>query len=243
VKISVITVCKNEEAKIATTAESVCKQSFNDFEWIVIDGLSSDKTVEVLRPYLPKASSFTSESDLGCYYAMNKGARLAKGQYLLFLNGGDMLVEPHVLEECFSRPWTADILIGDLIITRQDGTRNILRCTKEMLKPQHLWTASYPHPSTFIRRDLFIKLGGYDESFTIAADYEFFARAVLQFCASVELLKKEVSIFRTGGVSTIDNMKTKRDKESQLVRRRHVKTWDVLKAKLWPIIHTDHGES
>ena len=229
VRLSIITVCRNEQEHIADTAESISGQTFREFEWIVVDGLSEDGTVRILSPYKAHIHTLLSERDNGVYHAMNKGARLARGEYLLFLNGGDMLAGDNVLQESFAVPGCADILIGDMIARRHDGTQRVMTCNDDMLKPQHLWTASFPHPSTFIRRELFVALNGYDESFRIAADYDLFARAVLANCASIGLLRRVVSIFRVGGLSTASKWRALRDAESQRIRRRYTPKWELLK--------------
>lgn len=175
-ELSIITVCFNEAARIALTCESIVNQTFQDFEWIVIDGGSTDGTLEILKRYAPRMNYVVSEPDRGIYHAMNKGIAQAHGMYLLFLNGGDYLYQPDVLAKVVdgNQPFIFDIYYGDLLMERVDKFKHYSRdftnyYSMFMKKP-------LPHQATFIKRTLFECYGGYDESLIIAADFDFVLR-------------------------------------------------------------------
>ena len=109
-KLSVITVCKNEVNGIRRTLESITNQVFQDYELLVIDGASTDGTVEVINEYRAKISHFKSEADQGIYAAQNQGVRAATGEYLLFINGGDAIHDDQVLQGVFSTKPNADMI-------------------------------------------------------------------------------------------------------------------------------------
>ena len=166
-------------------------------------------------------STWISEPDTGRYAAMNKGARHAKGEYLLFLNGGDCLVDPGTLAESFLAFPAADLVVGDLIARRGDGTERTGRFSACRFDEHHLYSSSLPHPSTFIRRDLFERAGGYDARFKVAGDYDFFVKAILNLGASVAGLPRPVSVFYLGGISTCEAESALLRREKRRVRRRY----------------------
>ncbi|EKE20714.1 MAG: glycosyl transferase family 2 [uncultured bacterium] len=171
-KISIITVCYNEENGIEDTCKSVVSQNYNNYEWIVIDGGSIDKTLEILDKYKSNISVLISEKDNGVYSAMNKGIKLSKGEYLLFLNGGDYLFENKILKKIFHRDlYTGDILYGNCCVLKKDNSSVILDFPRKINKYFFL-DDCINHQSTFIRRKLFDEYGYYNENYKILADIE-----------------------------------------------------------------------
>jgi glycosyltransferase involved in cell wall biosynthesis len=212
--LSIITICYNEE-QIKDTCESILKQSFQFFEWIVIDGGSNEATLSILEKYKPRMNVFISEKDNGRYDAMNKGIKKSAGKYLLFLNGGDCLYQPDTLKNIFScsvpfgkhnifnNPFFEDILYGE-VITQETG-----------LMPYPAWKtgvqshdlnffagSSLPHQATFIKKELFDKFGLYDLSYQYAGDYEWFMRVLLQEGARSQYLPTIVSTYNFDGASS-----------------------------------------
>ena len=120
---SIITVCRNEFPKIRATCESICNQSVRNFEWIVIDGASTDGTLDVLDEYRDRIAILVSEPDKGIYNAMNKGIRRAGGEYVVFMNGGDRFMDENVLETVAAAP-RKDIISGDLLF---DGGKQTVK--------------------------------------------------------------------------------------------------------------------
>ncbi len=176
IPFSIITVCFNEAQRIELTCQSVVQQTFQEFEWIVIDGGSTDGTLDILKRYAQRMTYFVSEPDCGIYHAMNKGVAQAHGTYLLFLNGGDYLYESDTLAKVFAheQPLNKDIYYGDLILER-DGVSE--RYSIDFTDTYATFARrTFPHQATFIKRTLFEMYGMHDESFKISADLEFFLR-------------------------------------------------------------------
>ena len=213
-KLSIITICFNEKY-INDTCYSVVNQSWQDFEWIVVDGGSTDESLNILNQYKDSMQIFISENDDGRYHAMNKGISHARGEYLLFLNGGDYLANNNVLKHIFEYipisgfenylnfDLQSDIIYGE-ILTRETG-----------MMPWPLWTIgpqhfdleyfsnhSLPHQATFIRRDLFKQYGYFDQKYVYAGDYEWFMRVILKYNASTTYIPIPVSIYNFEGASS-----------------------------------------
>jgi glycosyltransferase involved in cell wall biosynthesis len=213
-KVSIITICRNEKL-IEETCRSVAAQVFDDFEWLVIDGASTDGTLEVLNRYRRHMSFFVSEPDGGIYEAMNKGIQEARGEYLLFLNGGDALADSLVLARLFRyetdnrilaplKPaLKADIVFGE-VVARETGLMPWPVLPMGRRRPGLIYFKMYslPHQAAFIRKRLFEKIGPYDTSYKTAGDYEWFMRAILRGRASYEYVPLVVSIFNFDGVSS-----------------------------------------
>ncbi len=199
-RLSVITVCLNEEKYIAKTIESVTNQTFKDLEYIVIDGQSADRTVEIINGYRHLIQTIVSEKDSGIYAAMNKGIGLASGEYLLFLNGGDYLQDEAVLEKVFSVPPQADILYGDMLFERQ-GQKTLWNMALTKVNGDYILGTSLPHPAAFIKRQLFLDHGLYDQSYKFVADHAFFMRELIKYKAKVCYRPVIVSVANTYGIS------------------------------------------
>ena len=201
--LSIITVCLNEVTTIENTLKSVAGQSFQGFEWTIIDGGSSDGTLEIINNYRTRINYLISEKDSGTYNAMNKGIRLSKVEYLLFLNGGDQLISSDILEKVFSSRQYHQILYGNLAYSKNNKIENIF-IPESPISRKSLYHRTLPHPATFIRRELFLKYGLYDESYKIAADYNFFLKVVLKKKVKPQYLPVTVSVFDSEGISTLN---------------------------------------
>jgi len=200
-KFSIITVCRNEAENIRQTCESICSQTYSDFEWIIIDGESTDGTLDILAEYSSKISCFVSEPDGGIYDAMNKGVQRATGEYLLFLNGGDYLADECALARVAAAP-DRDVLYGDLLYLRDDGT-SYIQAFPDMLSSGFLARRTLPHQASFIRRGLFLRYGMYDTSIRISADYDLFVRFLHVHKASYFHIPCVLAVFRSGGISCL----------------------------------------
>lgn len=202
-RLSIITICRNRVSDMAQTCASVAEQTWRGFEWVVVDGASTDGTVEILERYRSLCASLVSEPDTGIYNAMNKGLALARGEYVLFLNGGDRLSSNSVLEEVFTAAnLSADILYGDMLLER-DGViieRDAARPAEDIDALFFASGATLPHPASFIRRSLFEKHGLYDESYRIIGDVERWVVFAKSGC-SFARIDTVVSVFKLGGVS------------------------------------------
>lgn len=201
-KLSIITVNYNNREGLQRTIDSVVSQTFRDFEWIVIDGGSTDGSKELIKQYADHFSYWVSEPDKGIYNAMNKGILKATGEYIMFLNSGDQLLTDCTLSESFSKKWNEDILYGDALYNFTSG--------KWKYKTPATITANYlinngtilHSGGSFIKRQLFIDYGVYDENLRIVADWKFFIQAIVCGTATTKHLNITLSLYDVTGIST-----------------------------------------
>lgn len=205
-KLSVITINYNNAGGLRKTMESVTRQTFADFEYIVIDGGSTDGSAEIIREYADKVSYWVSEPDRGIYHAMNKGVKAARGEYCALLNSGDIYVDEQVLERMFSQGVTADIAVGDMI----SDNGNVMRAPEEVTM-MFLMRGSLAHPASFTRRSLLLE-HPFNEQSKILGDHDFFMYALVKMNASYQRLEGIVSVFDLTGISST----TKRYSDSEL---------------------------
>ncbi|AXE20502.1 glycosyltransferase [Runella rosea] len=201
-QLSVITINLNNSEGLLKTIESVVSQTFSSFEFIIIDGGSTDSSPRVIEEYSKHLTYWVSEPDQGIYHAMNKGIKVAKGNYCLFLNSGDWLVNHTVLADVFSENPTADIIAGDVYY--YDNQRNSIQWhveSPDVLSAKILFQGSLPHQSTFIRRALFESIGYYNETLRIASDWLFFVEALLEKSCNYTHYQGVVSYFNMDGIS------------------------------------------
>lgn len=177
-KLSIITVNLNNRDGLQKTIDSVISQTFQDFEWIVIDGGSTDGSKELIEQYAEHFAYWVSEPDKGIYNAMNKGIKVAKGEYLQFLNSGDWLWDSNVLQKVFSNNFDGEILYGDIALV-QDSEPVSIRKFNNQLRFSSLYELSLGHQSSFIQTKL-LKEEPYDENYKIASDYKFFIRKAIE---------------------------------------------------------------
>lgn len=203
---SIVTINRNNATGLLKTLERTFAQTCRDYEQIVIDGASTDTSPDIIRQYSGKLAYSVSEPDSGIYNAMNKGLRAAKGKYLIFMNSGDCLWNPYVLEafEETAREGSFEILYGDYVLDKLHGSsQRIVQPEKlelELFNPPASW--GIRHQSLFYRSDLVEKLGGYDESYKIAADWKFTLRALVEFNASQSYLPIPVAFYDYTGISS-----------------------------------------
>jgi glycosyltransferase involved in cell wall biosynthesis len=212
--LTIITINYNNAAGLRKTVESVANQTSKDFEYIVVDGASTDGSVEFIQTF--KLSNFQtlnyiSEPDSGIYNAMNKGIRMAKGDYIHFLNSGDWLVDEHVVEKMLDLTPNpspkergkegVDILIGDVISIRPDGKRRYDKNPKSV-SLYTFYRGTIQHTSAYIRRSLFEKYGFYDESLKIVSDWKWYLNVVILNGATVQFADLFVTCFDRTGISS-----------------------------------------
>lgn len=181
-KISIITVCYNSAATIETTIQSVAAQTYNNIEYIVVDGNSKDETIAIINKHQDKIAKWISETDNGLYDAMNKGIQMATGDLVGIINSDDTFNTHTVLEEiiAFHTANHIDASIGNIVQHKEDG--KIVRFyTSKNWTPDKLKIGSMPpHPSIFFKRTLFQQYGTYLLGFKIGADYELIIRYFLK---------------------------------------------------------------
>lgn len=182
--ISIITVCFNAEDFIEQTIQSVLSQSYPRVEYIIIDGGSTDGTVEVIGKYASRLAYWHSKPDRGLAHAFNLGIAQAHGDWLLFLNADDILLTPTVMEEIaphLIQHGRADVVFGSMIsLTREKDPSPVPLCKiggHPWRWPEFRKRNMIPHQAAFTRQDFFDRQGGFDEDYRIAMDYEHYLRA------------------------------------------------------------------
>lgn len=199
-KLSIITINYNNKDGLELTISSVLSQTFQDLQYIVIDGNSTDGSKDILKKYKNHIDIIISEPDTGIYNAMNKGAKYAKGEYLLFLNSGDNLYKENVLSILFSTNPTEDIVSCNLFVYS-----NKYKGIQIAPKNVSLYTftgGSLPHPSTIIKNSIFQKIGGYHENYKIISDWCFFVDSLIVNNCSYSTRDLILTAFNCFGISS-----------------------------------------
>lgn len=203
-KISIITVNFNNKNGLYKTIESVQKQTYSNIEYIVIDGGSTDGSKELIEKNAESLSYWVSEKDKGIYDGMNKGLGMATGDYCLFLNSGDYLVDNNVLSLLFDKT----ILNEDLIIGRQKFINERGRITKgwrideNEMDERFLWNNTLPHQATFIKTAVLKEIGGYDLNYPVCADWVSWHYLLNEKQCTWKFTDIFVSIMEQGGTSS-----------------------------------------
>lgn len=204
-KVSIITVTYNSAKYLQECINSVRKQNYNNIEYIIIDGNSTDGTIDILKNNTGNISQWVSEPDKGMYHAINKGMKLATGNVIGILNSDDVLASADVISEiadCFNDN-KVDSLYGDLVYVAPDNTQKVLRFWKGLSYKRNRFNYGWmpAHPTFYIRKELIDKYGGYESHYYTAADYEFMARYLYRHRISSIYLPKLIVKMRKGGAS------------------------------------------
>lgn len=203
-KISIITVCYNSSKTIEKTINSLLGQTYKEIEYIIIDGKSSDNTLEIIQRYITGIDIFISESDDGLYDAMNKGIALANGDLIGILNSDDVFKTETVLEEVanFHKKNKIDASVGNIVQYNQKG-KVVRKYSAKKWNPEKLKIGFMPpHPAIFFKRELFKKLGFYSLDFKIGADYELIVRFFLKHNISWKYNNLNTTAMLIGGLSS-----------------------------------------
>jgi glycosyltransferase involved in cell wall biosynthesis len=205
-KVSIITVCFNSAKTIRDTIESVLSQDYPNIEYIIIDGGSSDKTVAIVEEYADRIAAIVSERDRGIYDAMNKGVALASGDIVGMLNSDDIYINEHAVSELMKtmQDANADSVFADLVIVDPLDQGKVLRYyDSSYFTPSKFRFGWMPaHPTFFVKKSLYDKVGPYSLDYKISADYEMLIRLLWVEKATYAYLPKPVVKMRHGGAST-----------------------------------------
>ena len=211
-KVSIITTCYNREKTIAQAIESVLGQDYPHIEYIVVDGMSQDRSLEVIRSYGSRITKVIAEPDGGMYEAINKGIKAATGEVIGLLHSDDFLMHNHIIAEIVEhfQKTSADMLYGDGLFVDADETEKVIRDWRS--GNYHRWKVRLGwlplHPTVYIKRSAIEQYGLYNEKYKIAADSDFLVRYLYKADLQVEYLGKYVLRMRMGGLST-DSQKRK----------------------------------
>ncbi|MCL2219616.1 MAG: glycosyltransferase [Chitinispirillia bacterium] len=202
-KLSIITVNLNNNVGFIKTAESVVAQAWDDYEWIIIDGGSTDGSADVIREYVGKFAKITfwcSEKDGGVYFGMNKGIARARGEYCYFLNSGDYLCESSSLNKIFEVDFDEDIVYGDMMLEKENGKR-VIRKFGNTIRPPDLQYGILPHQNMLIKTNLLLSTNGYKTDYRIVSDWEYYTTAICKNKASYRHIPVVLAINQDGGMS------------------------------------------
>lgn len=209
-RISIITATYNSASTVADTFESVLKQTYKDIDYFVIDGGSSDRTLDIIKEYQPKFGGrmhYISEKDRGIYDAMNKGISRCTGDVVGILNSDDYFTSDDVLQnvaQTFSSNETIDAVYGDIHFINDNNPDKIVRYySSKMFRPFWLRFGFMPaHPSFYVKRKIYQEYGDYSLDYKIAADYDMMVRLFYKHKIQSKYIKKDFVTMRTGGMST-----------------------------------------
>ena len=209
-KYSIITVNYNNKEGLRHTIESVIHQTFRDFEFIIIDGGSTDGSVDILKEYDKQITCWVSEKDSGIYNAMNKGIAKATGEYLNFMNSGDCFYAPDILEKVANYQYDADFIVGKdyhYNVKKQRGHASVQPPRTTMI---HFFIATLDHQSTFIKRELFNN-SPYDENHRLVSDWIFFTEKIVKEGKSVQFIPDIICRREEGGLSEQQREKNRKE--------------------------------
>ena len=218
--LTIVTICRNDRPGLERTLASIRAQAWRDFEVEVVDGASTDGTAEWILGLSEPWLRATSEPDAGIFDAQNKGWRRARGTWCLFLNAGDTLAAPDALARVFEAAPTEDVILCDLLRVWPTHQRRLE--APERVTLETLVDGAVAHPATLVRRDLIDRVGPYDPALRIAADHDFFFRALVVARVSQRRLPILLSVFEMGGVSSNPRTEALKRQERDLILRRHV---------------------
>ncbi len=209
-QISVITAVLNRAATLGEALRSVQDQNWRDIEHIVIDGGSTDGSLQILQAHRQKLSKFVSEPDRGIYDALNKGIQAASGDIVGFLHADDQFATPHALAhiaQAFADP-SVEATYGDLVYVRKNDASQVVRYwragTYSRDQLAHGWMP--PHPTFYVRREVYARCGVFDTRYRIAADYENMLRLLWRGGVRAAYIPEVLVRMRMGGLSNMSVM-------------------------------------
>lgn len=210
-KLSIITINYNNTKGLEETIKSVVCQDFKDYEYIIIDGDSTDGSMQIIKKYSQYITYWVSEPDNGIYHAMNKGAKYAHGTYCLFMNSGDIIYNKNVLKNIFSKKYDMDIITG---VTIGKDENDIRFNTDGKVTFLTLYRNTISHQSSFIRTTLLQKYP-YNENLRIVSDWEFWIKTIILNDCTHIFVKDIVAKINLDGISITNS--EEREKERSFV--------------------------
>lgn len=211
---SIITINFNNAEGLRQTIGSVVSQTFHDYEYIVIDGGSTDESVNIIKSFSDKIDYWVSEKDRGIYHAMNKGVAQAHGEYCIFLNSGDFFYNNTVLELVNKSKIQEDVIVGKVVINDKDKLISPPPASGEFTF-YHLYSGSIPHQGSFIKTELLRKYP-YDENLKISSDWKFFVQVLILDNRSIRYIDSYVARYNTDGISASNPILMWKEKEDTM---------------------------
>ena len=224
-KVSIITVCYNSEATIEHTIKSVLGQSYTNIEYILIDGKSTDGTLDIIGKYKNSITTIVSEPDKGMYDAINKGIQLCSGELVAILNADDFYIDENVISDVMSKieEEKAESLYADLYYVEEKDTSKVVRnwVSGKYNRKSFLYGWMPPHPSFFVRKRVYDQYGLFNLQLKSAADYELMLRFLYKNNVSTCYLQRPIVRMRIGGMSNVSlKNRIKANKEDR-------KAWEI----------------
>lgn len=206
-KVSIITISYNAADTLEDTILSVLSQSYHNVEYIVVDGASTDGSLDIIDKYRDRISKVVSEPDEGMYFAMNKGVKMATGDVIAILNGDDTYANPDIIKKAVThiRFAKTDSLYGDLHYVDRNRAENVVRRWKagKFVRSFFLKGWMVPHPTFFVRKRVYEKYGFFNTDLITSADYEFMVRVLYKEKITTTYLPEVMVNMKRGGQSNL----------------------------------------
>ena len=233
--ISIITVNRNNAHGLQMTMQSVLSQTYLDIEYIVVDGASTDNSVEVIDSFSDDTRlRWISEEDNGIYHAMNKGIRMANGKYLIFMNSGDEFYSNDVLKNVVLAisSNSFDIYYGDVNLCYSN--RCVVKTYPDKVSKSFLYQNSLCHQAMFLKKELFSKVGLYNENLRIMADWEWTIKAIMNQKQTYKHLSIIIANYKMDGIS-YTNERLFRDERGKIIKAEFSQCYRFIKRceKIW----------
>ncbi|MEL4869147.1 glycosyltransferase family 2 protein [Pantoea agglomerans] len=228
-KVSIITATYNSEKILADTLNSVESQTYQNIEYIIVDGASTDGTLELINRLSSRVTKIVSEKDKGIYDALNKGVKMATGDVIGFIHSDDILANPDIVEKIVNEFHfsNADLVYGDLVFIDRENTSKIKRYWRsgEFRKSKISFGWAPPHPSFYMKKKLYQDNGLFDLNFKIAADYDQMIRMLQRDNIKVSYLNEIFVKMRLGGESTKIENAISSTQEIISIMKKHQINW------------------
>lgn len=207
-KISIITITYNSAQTLEDTIKSVVSQDYPDLEYIIIDGKSKDRTLEIVSKYKDKISKVVSEKDKGLYDALNKGIQHATGDVIGLLHSDDLYAHDKVISNIaqkFTTDSSVEGVYADLVFVHRNDTNKAMRVWESGAYKEGDFLKGWmpPHPTFFVRKEVYQKFGGFNISLKLSADYELMLRLIHKNNIKLAYLNETIVKMRMGGVSNV----------------------------------------
>jgi glycosyltransferase involved in cell wall biosynthesis len=227
-KISIVTVVWNDKEGLEKTIKSVINQTYNNIEFIIIDGASTDGTFDSIKQHESNINYYVSEKDNGIYDAMNKGIKASSGTWINFMNAGDTFIDKNILQQINFQEYNEKVLIyGNKI---QDN-KIIYPLNIKRLEMGEIMAC---HQSMFFNKDILTNELYYDLQYKIYGDYELVNRIYLKFPKNIQYFNKTIAIFKGGGISSIPTFQKRKDK--YMILYSHYKMMGLFKGIIYRIL-------
>lgn len=207
-KISIITITYNSAQTLEDTLRSVVEQDYQDLEYLIIDGKSKDTTLSIVEKYKSRIAKIVSEKDKGLYDALNKGIKHATGDIVGMLHSDDLYAHKEVLSNVAKKFQEDDSIMGvyaDLVFVNRNDTNKTMRVWEsgEYKEDSFLQGWMPPHPTFFVRKEVYEQFGGFNTELKLSADYELMLRLIHKNKIKIAYLKETIVKMRMGGVSNV----------------------------------------